>query len=225
MRINKYLALHGYASRRKADELILDGKVTINGKTAVLGDQVDMSDVVEVSGIKRDHPNLVYYLLNKPVGYICTTDKTAPGNVLELVPKFPRVFPVGRLDVASSGALLITNDGDLANRLLHPRYGHEKTYEVTVDRPIHDLDLKILASGIKLEDGMTQKTEVKRFDVNKFQIILKEGRNRQIRRMCEAIDHNVRELHRTTFAGLSTTNLKPGAYRNLLSKEIKKLKH
>lgn len=225
MRINKYLALHGYGSRRKADDLIIDGKVTINGRTAILGDQVELSDVIEVSGVKRAKPDYVYYLLNKPVGFICTADKSAPGTVLELVPKFPRVFPVGRLDVASSGALLITNDGDLANKLLHPRYGHSKVYEVEVDKPIHDSDLKILSEGVELEEGVTQPARIERKDIAKFTITLKEGRNRQIRRMCEAIDHRVNSLHRISFAGLSVHTLKAGTYRDLSRNEIDKLKN
>lgn len=224
MRINKYLALHGYASRRKADELIIDGKVTINGERAQLGDQVSNDDIVEVAGVRREKPDYVYYVLNKPVGYICTTDKSAPGNVLELVPKFPRVFPVGRLDVGSSGVLLITNDGDLTQKLLHPRYGHSKVYEVEVDHPIHDKDLKSLAEGVILEDGPTMPAKVNRLDVDKFEITLSEGRNRQIRRMCEAVGYQVENLNRTVFAGITVKKIAFGNYRNLSKEEINRLK-
>lgn len=216
MRINKYLAQHGYASRRKADELISSGKVRINGKTAVLGDQVENTDIVEVLGIKHHHKApLVYYLLNKPVGYICTTDPHAPGNVLELVPKYPRVYPVGRLDVASSGALLLTNDGELANELLHPKFGHKKVYKVETTKPIHDADLKTLETGVDLIDGKTASAEIKRLDINKFKITLSEGRNRQIRRMCEALGYEVKNLHRTQFASYKLDAIRSGEWQKV----------
>lgn len=203
MRINRYLATHGFCSRREADKLIMDGQVTINGRIAVLGDQVEDTDIVKVNGESKKAVPLVYYLLNKPVGYICTTDERARDNVTSLVPQNPRVFPVGRLDVASSGLLLLTNDGELTERILHPRYHHSKVYVVTVDKDIANGHLERWRNGVDLGDFVTQPARVQRLGRCRFKITLTEGKNRQIRRMCELFGYQVRSLERVAIGALN----------------------
>jgi len=225
-RINKYIAERGYASRREADKLIEEGKVYINKDKARLGDLVDDTDNITIAGRKtEDIKKHIYILLNKPVGFITTTDTTKKDNVINLVKHKERLFPVGRLDVRSSGLLLLTNDGDLTNKLIHPRYEHEKEYEVVVHKPLEERALKALASGVRLKDGVTLPAIVKQINAKKFSIILKEGRNRQIRRMCQALKYEVVYLTRTRMSSLKLGPLKKGEWRYLTAEEIKDLKN
>ncbi|MBU1029424.1 rRNA pseudouridine synthase, partial [Patescibacteria group bacterium] len=183
-RINKYLSAQGICSRREADRLLTAGRVTVNGQPVSVGTKVSSDDQIEIDGeLINNQPVKIYIILNKPVGVITTTDQRRPDNVINFIHLSERVFPVGRLDVLSSGLLLLTNDGELANRLTHPRYRHEKEYDVTVEQAVTDDQLELLKTGLKLADGPTLPAKVRRFDANRFRIVLREGRNRQIRRM------------------------------------------
>lgn len=225
IRINKYLADHGYCSRRGADSLISAGRVTINGKPAKLGDRVEDRDNVIVEGREqKERPKTTLIMLNKPVGMIVTTDTSVHNNVIDYLNYPDRLFPIGRLDVASSGLLLLTNDGELANRLMHPRYEHEKEYVVELEQPISNSDLDQLRHGVELDDGMTLPTDIKRLSKKRFSIVLKEGRNRQIRRMCEAIGHKIIRLHRTRIANLPLRNLPLGKSKQISAKTFDHLK-
>lgn len=224
-RINKYLSTHGYCSRREADRLVEQGKVFINDERAGLGDQVRAGDEVRVLGRdQKRQPKKIYLLVNKPVGVITTTDRRKKDNIIDFVGSPERVFPVGRLDVQSSGLLLLTNDGVLANRLLHPRYEHEKEYVVQVDRAIAKADVGKLQHGVELDDGMTLPTKVRLMDPARFAIILREGRNRQIRRMCEALGYQVVRLMRTRIGTLKIPSTYPvGSIRHLTQRELRDL--
>lgn len=225
-RLNKWLSQQGFCSRREADRLIADRKVTIDGKTAVLGDAVGNDADVRVHGRSvRRTDTKVYIALFKPVGYITTMDESKKDNVLSLIDVPQRVYPIGRLDVESSGLLLLTNDGELTNRLTHPRYRHEKEYIVTVQDDITRSDLARLHEGVMLEEGRTLPADVRmRSGGNKFAITLREGRNRQIRRMCEAIGHKVVALRRVRVATVSLEKMKQGEWRKLTRKEVSVLK-
>jgi len=222
VRINKYLAQAGICSRREADRFVAGGQVKINGKVAKPGDQVAEGDEVRVFGKPvRQAPKKMYIALNKPVGYITTTDKKSKDNVFDLLKDIKeRLFPIGRLDVESSGLLLFTNDGALANQLMHPRYEHEKEYEVHVRKTLTDQQLEKLANGIKLEDGITLPAKVRRIDEKRFSIILKEGRNRQIRRMCEEIGQPINTLKRVRIKHVRLDEIKLGTWRHLTEEEI-----
>ncbi|MDG1950687.1 MAG: pseudouridine synthase [bacterium] len=226
IRINKYLSTHGYCSRREADRLVKQGKVFINDQPADLGDLVEPEDDVRVQGRdKKKEPKKVYILVNKPVGVICTTDPRSPDNIIDFVGYPERIFPVGRLDVQSEGLIILTNDGVLTNRLLHPRYEHEKEYVVTVDQSMPRRDISKLQSGVELLDGMTLPAKVRQLTPNKFAIILREGRNRQIRRMCDAIGYEVLNLKRTRMGTLKIQVHYPsGNWRHLTEKEVYDLK-
>lgn len=226
MRINKHLSENGYCSRREADRLIEAGRVFINGKKAKLGDQVTEKDTVRVEGRdKKRPPKKIYLLLNKPVGIIVTTDHRKKDNVIDFIGLNERVFPVGRLDVKSEGLLILTNDGVLANHLTHPRYEHEKEYVVEVDRALNIKDINKWQTGIQLEDGMTLPAKVRKMDRTRFAIILREGRNRQIRRMCEALGYNVVTLTRTRVLTLKMPMSYPvGNWRYLTQSEVRAIK-
>lgn len=226
IRINKYLADQGYCSRREADRLIQSGKVRINGDIAKVGAVVTDDDIVEVAGTqaKRKRTTYTYIALHKPVGYMTTTDRKKKDTVMDLVHVNDRLFPIGRLDVESSGLLLLTSDGEFANKLMHPRYGHEKEYEVEVDKPVRMGDLMKLRKGVTLEDGKTQPAWVQKEKPNVFRITIREGRNRQIRRMCEALGYRVVKLKRLRVANIKLGSLKPGRWRRLTESELKRLK-
>lgn len=226
MRINKYLSTHGYCSRREADRLVEKGKVFINGRVAKLGDKIEDGDDVRVEGRDRKKkPKKIYIFFHKPVGLITTTDRRKKDNIMDWIDIEERVYPVGRLDVESSGLMLLTNDGILANRLMHPRYEHEKEYVVTVDKPIKMIDIGRLQSGVELKDGPTLPTKVRKLGPNRFAIILREGRNRQIRRMCGAIGYKVVALKRTRIGTLKMISSYPsGRWRHLTEKEVRDLK-
>jgi 23S rRNA pseudouridine2604 synthase len=226
VRINKYLSTHGYCSRREADRLVKQGNVYLNDRVAKLGDKVADGDDVRVEGRDRKRePKKIYIMLNKPVGLIVTTDQRRQDNVIDYIDYPERIYPVGRLDVKSSGLLLLTNDGTLANRLMHPRYEHEKEYVVTVDKPLDRAAIAAMQNGIELKDGMTLPAQVRKLDPTRFAIILQEGRNRQIRRMVEAVGYEVMMLKRTRVATLKMVGSYPsGKWRHLTISEIRALK-
>jgi 23S rRNA pseudouridine2604 synthase len=224
LRINKVVADRCEVSRRKADQMIRDGRVTVNGKEALLGSMLDEQDEIYVDGSSTVHDahQRVVIALHKPIGYITTTDQTKTDTVMDLVNwQDGRLFPVGRLDVESSGLILLTNDGKLANELMHPRYEHEKEYEVEVDRDMLESDILQLRHGLKIDDRMTKPAQVLKLSDRRFRIMIQEGRNRQIRRMCETLHYHVLSLKRIRIAGLELGSLKPGMWRVLTPKEVK----
>jgi 23S rRNA pseudouridine2605 synthase len=221
VRLNAFLARAGVASRRKADELIKAGRVRVNGEPGKLNTFVESRDVVEVDGERVSKQDLGYVLLHKPAGVVTTaSDPQGRPTVVSLVGHDSRVVPVGRLDVDTTGALLLTNDGPLAHRLAHPRYGVEKVYEVETWKEPTDEALRRLAEGVELEDGPTSPARVRRLGAARFELVLHEGRNRQVRRMCDAVGYRVRRLHRSMYAGLGVDGLAPGEWRELTPAEL-----
>jgi pseudouridine synthase len=225
VRLNAYLARAGVASRRKADELIKAGRVLVNGEPGQLNTFVEARDVVEVDGEPVAEQALAYVLLNKPAGVVTTaSDPQGRPTVVSLVEHASQVVPVGRLDLETTGALLLTNDGPLAHRLAHPRYGVEKVYEVETWKQPTDGILRKLADGVQLEDGRTAPARVRRLSGARFELVLHEGRNRQVRRMVEAVGHRVRHLHRSVYAGLELGGLRAGEWRELTAPEVEQLR-
>jgi 23S rRNA pseudouridine2605 synthase len=225
VRLNAYLARAGIASRRGAEELIRAGRVHVNGEPAGLGTFVERGDRVEVDGRAVVPEQLAYVLLHKPAGVVTTArDPQGRPTVVELVGHERRVFPVGRLDADTTGALLLTNDGPLAHRLMHPRYEVDKVYEVEVEGEPADEALKRLAEGIDLEDGRTAPARVRRLAASRLELVLHEGRKHQVKRMCEAVGHPVRRLHRRAYAGLTVEGLAPGEWRELAPTEVEVLR-
>jgi 23S rRNA pseudouridine2605 synthase len=225
-RVQKVLARAGIGSRRHCEELIEDGLISINGVTATLGDKVDVEvDVVAVDGVPVGlAPGLVYYLLNKPAGVVTTAaDTHGRPTVVDLVPAEPRVFPVGRLDQDSEGLLLLTNDGELTHRLTHPSFGVEKEYLAEVEGEPSRGALRRLRDGVELEDGLTAPAKVSAVAPNLLRITIHGGRNRQVRRMCEAVGHPVVRLVRSRIGRLTDRVLKPGQWRELLPAEVREL--
>ncbi|HEY5250414.1 MAG TPA: pseudouridine synthase [Acidimicrobiales bacterium] len=225
-RLQKVLARVGLGSRRSCEELIADGRVRVNGEKAILGQRVDPAhDRIELDGVALPVlPGLVHYVLNKPVGVLTTADDPhGRPTVVALVPDEPRVFPVGRLDADSEGLLILTNDGDLAQRLTHPSFGVEKEYLVEVEGVPSAGALRQLRQGIELEDGMTAPATVGVVGPSVLRIVIHEGRNRQIRRMTEAVGHPVRRLVRTRIGPLSERGLGPGEWRPLTLTEVRDL--
>ncbi|MGM0901509.1 MAG: 23S rRNA pseudouridine(2604) synthase RluF [Bacillota bacterium] len=220
MRVNKYISEAGKASRRGADKLIAEGRVTINGKRAQIGDQVQPGDDVLVNGAPvRVARNNVYIALNKPVGITSTTEKNVKGNIIDLVNHPLRIFNIGRLDKDSEGLILLTNDGDIVNEILRSENKHEKEYIVSVDKPITPEFVKNMSEGVKILGTKTLPCEVRPLSKFDFQIILTQGLNRQIRRMCEALGYEVYRLQRTRIMNIHLGNLPPGQWRDLSKKE------
>ncbi len=226
MRLNAYLARAGIASRRGSDELIKAGRVRVNDVPGELNTYVHTGDRVEVDGEQVTAQSLRYVLLHKPAGTVTTArDPQGRPTVVELVEAIPeRVVPVGRLDADTTGALLLTNDGPLAHRLAHPRYGVEKVYEVEVEGEPDDTALERLAAGIELDDGRTAPAKVRRLAPAKLELTLHEGRKHQVKRMSEAVGHPVLRLHRSRYAGLTVEGLEPGTWRELEPSELDQLR-
>ncbi len=225
-RLQKVLARVGLGSRRACEGLIADGRVMVDGELAVLGRRVDPDfALVEVDGaVVGVKPGLVHYLLNKPIGVISTAEDTHDRpTVVEIVPAEPRVFPVGRLDAETEGLLIITNDGELTHRLTHPSFGIEKEYLTQVEGEPSRAALRELREGVELEDGVTAKARVTAVDPSLLRITIHEGRNRQIRRMCEAVGHPVVRLVRTRIGPIVDRRLKPGEWRELSRDEVRSL--
>jgi pseudouridine synthase len=224
VRLNAYLARAGVASRRRADELIKAGRVRVNGDPGQLNTFVARGDRVEVDGEEVTAQRLVYVLLHKPPGTVTTaSDPRGRRTVVDLVELPERVVPVGRLDADTTGALLLTNDGPLAHRLAHPRYGVEKTYEVEVEGHPDERALARLGEGVELDDGRTAPAKARELGPSKLELVLHEGRNRQVKRMCEAVGLPVKRLHRRAYAGLTLEGLEPGRWRELEPSEVRRL--
>ncbi len=225
MRLNAYLARAGVASRRRADELIRAGRVRVNGALGELNTVVGRHDVVEVDGTRVQRQHLAHVLLHKPAGVVTTArDPQGRRTVVELVPDEPRIVPVGRLDADTTGALLLTNDGDLAHRLAHPRYGVPKVYEAEVEGSPSRDGLARLREGVELEDGLTSPAGARRLGPSRVELTLHEGRKHQVKRMCEAVGHPVRRLHRSRYAGLDLDGLQAGEWRELTADEVAALR-
>ena len=225
MRLNAYLARAGVASRRGAEDLIRAGRVRVNGDVAGLATFVEERDRVEVDGRQVVPERLAYVLLHKPAGVVTTArDPHGRPTVVGLVGHELRVVPVGRLDADTTGALLLTNDGPLAHRLAHPRYEVDKVYEADVEGEPSGEALRALAEGVDLEDGRTAPARVRLLGPSRLELTLHEGRKHQVKRMCEAVGHPVRRLHRSSYAGLRVDDLAPGEWRELASREVARLK-
>jgi 23S rRNA pseudouridine2605 synthase len=225
MRLNAFLARAGVASRRRADELIKAGRVTVNGEPGRLNTVVGAHARVEVDGREVERQRLRYVLLHKPAGVVTTArDPQGRPTVVELVPDEPRVVPVGRLDADTTGALLLTNDGPLAHRLAHPRYGVEKTYVAEVQGDPDAEVLQRLRDGIELEDGRTAPARAVRLGTGRVELVLHEGRKHQVKRMLAAVGHPVARLHRSGYAGLTLEGLAPGECRELTDREVELLR-
>ena len=225
-RINKYLSEVGYCSRRRADRLIEEGKVTINGKIPEIGSKVNDCDLVEVEGqiIERStNQKKIYLAFNKPVGIVCTTNREVePDNIIDFI-KYPkRIFPIGRLDKSSEGLIFLTNDGDIVNKILRARNNHEKEYIVRVNRPINREFIQTISNGVEILETITKNCFAKQMGPKKFKIILTEGLNRQIRRMCESLGYRVQSLKRVRIMNIKL-DLPVGKYREFTKKELLKL--
>ena len=227
IRINKYLSEVGYCSRREADRLIKEGKVTINGEIPLMGSQIDEDDLVEVEGRiieKSKKQKKIYLAFNKPVGIVCTTDRRVESdNIIDFI-KYPtRIFPVGRLDKLSKGLIFLTNDGDIVNKILRARNNHEKEYIVSVDRQINRDFIQRMSKGVEILDTITKICSVKKLGPKKFKIILTEGLNRQIRRMCESLGYRVKSLERIRIMNIKL-DVPTGKFREFTKEEILELK-
>jgi 23S rRNA pseudouridine2605 synthase len=225
VRLNAFIARAGVASRRKADDLIKAGRVTVNGEAGQLNTFVGADDDVRLDGKPLTKQRVAYVLLNKPAGVVTTArDPQGRRTVVDVVAYPARVVPVGRLDADTTGALLLTNDGELAHRLAHPRYEVDKVYEVECWSQPTDADLARLRGGVELDDGPTSPAEVRRIDGARIELVLHEGRNRQVRRMVEAVGHRVKRLHRSRYGPLTLEGLEPGAWRELEASEVERLR-
>jgi 23S rRNA pseudouridine2604 synthase len=224
VRLNKYISETGVCSRREADKWIEAGRVTLNGQVAGLGHRVAAGDEVrvdgEVVGLKKKQ---IYIALNKPIGITCTTELDVEDNIIEFIGHPERIFPVGRLDKDSEGLILLTNDGDIVNEILRSENEHEKEYVVTVNRPVTDLSLAMLRDGIKIMGEMTKPCRVTRIDAASFRMILTQGLNRQIRRMCSALGYRVQKLRRVRIINITLGSLREGEWRYLSEAEVERL--
>jgi 23S rRNA pseudouridine2604 synthase len=224
-RINKYLSEVGHCSRRGADKLVEQGRVTINGKVPELGTKISSTDEVRVDGqlISTPQEKPVYIAFNKPIGIVCTTDtQVEKDNIIDYI-NFPkRIFPIGRLDKPSEGLIFLTNDGDIVNKILRARNMHEKEYIVTVNQPVNKEFVHKMGNGIPILDQITRKCDVEQIGKYKFKIILTQGLNRQIRRMCEYLDYRVTKLRRVRIMNI-TLDVPLGKWRYLTAKEMKEI--
>ncbi|MDY3541998.1 23S rRNA pseudouridine(2604) synthase RluF [Riemerella anatipestifer] len=227
VRINKYLSEVGFCSRREADKILEQGRITINGKIPELGTKVSAEDEIKVDGklITEPKKEYVYIAFNKPVGIVCTTDtKREKNNIIDYI-KYPkRIFPIGRLDKPSEGLILLTSDGDIVNKILRARNNHEKEYIVRVDKPITNKFLEQMRAGVPILGTVTRKCEVEQLDKMQFRIVLTQGLNRQIRRMCEYLGYEVKKLKRIRIMNIHL-DLPIGKWRELTPNEMKTLNH
>lgn len=227
MRLNKYLSETGMCSRREADTWIASGRVSVNGKRAELGTQVTEADEVRVDnrvvGGARKKKKKIYICLNKPVGVTCTTERGVKDNIVDFIGHEERIFPIGRLDKESEGLILLTNNGDIVNEILRSENNHEKEYLVTVDKPVTDAFIAGMAGGVRILDTRTKPCKVSRIGKFEFRIILTQGLNRQIRRMCEVFGYGVRRLQRVRVVNIKLGGLKVGRWRNLTETELRGL--
>ena len=226
-RINKFLSEAGYCSRRAADKLIEQGRVTINGMVPLMGTKIRTGDTVQVDGktINKSSESLVYLALNKPRGIVCTTDtRVEKNNIVDFINYPKRIFPIGRLDKDSQGLLLLTNDGDIVNKILRARNKHEKEYIVTVNKPINTAFINKMSQGVPILDTITRPCQVTALGKAKFKIILTQGLNRQIRRMCEYLGYHVKTLTRIRIMNIHL-DTKMGEYRELTQTELENLNH
>jgi 23S rRNA pseudouridine2604 synthase len=221
VRLNKYISETGVCSRREADKWIDAGRVTCNGQLAALGTRIVDGDEVCIDGkpigAKKKQ---IYIALNKPVGVTCTTEAHIEDNIIDLIGHHERIFPIGRLDKDSEGLILLTNNGDIVNEILRSENNHEKEYVVTVDRPITDLSLKMMASGVKIMGELTKPCQVSRIDQESFRMILTQGLNRQIRRMCSALGYKAQRLQRVRIMNIHLGTLSSGRWRHLTDPEL-----
>ena len=223
-RLNKYISNSGICSRRDADKYIESGNVTVDGKRAVLGMRVLPGQKVKVNGILIENDiEPVYIAFNKPVGIVCTTDTSEKDNIVDFISHEQRIFPIGRLDKDSQGLILLTNDGDIVNKILRAGNNHKKEYIVTVNRTITDDFLTKMSNGVPILDRVTRKCKMQKITPNIFQITLTQGLNRQIRRMCEYFDYQVTKLERIQVLNIKLGSLKQGTWRNLTIKELDEL--
>ena len=224
-RINKYLSEVGYCSRRVADKLINEGRVTINGIVPEMGTKITASDEIRVDGelVSKPKEKPVYLAFNKPIGIVCTTDtRVEKDNIIDYINYPKRIFPIGRLDKPSEGLIFLTNDGDIVNKILRARNNHEKEYLVTVNKPINKNFIHKMSNGVPILDTVTRKCYVEQVGKNRFKIILTQGLNRQIRRMCEYLDYRVIKLKRIRIMNVSL-DIPVGKWRNLTENEVKEI--
>ena len=225
IRINKYLSEVGFCSRREADRLLEEGRITINGRVPELGTKVSDEDEIFVDGktIKKTEEEFVYIAFNKPVGIVCTTDtKREKNNIVDYINHPKRIFPIGRLDKPSEGLILLTSDGDIVNKILRARNNHEKEYYVRVNKPITEKFLEKMRNGVPILDTVTKKCEVEKIDTMNFRIVLTQGLNRQIRRMCEHLNYEVKKLKRVRIMNIKL-DLPVGKWRDLTPQEMNEL--
>ena len=225
-RINKYLSEIGFCSRRAADKLIEQGRITINGEVPEMGTKISEEDEVRVNGKLVSQPKkkkMVYLAFNKPAGIVCTTDtKREKNNIIDYINYPTRIFPIGRLDKPSEGLIFLTNDGDIVNKILRARNKHEKEYEVTVHKPVTKEFIQAMSIGVPILDTVTRKCFVKQMDKKKFRIILTQGLNRQIRRMCEYLEYDVKKLKRVRIMNIKL-DIPVGTYRDFTAKELNQI--
>ena len=225
-RINKYLSEIGFCSRREADKLIEQGRVTINGEVPEMGTKISEEDEVRVNGKLVSQPKnkkMIYLAFNKPAGIVCTTDtKREKNNIIDYINYPTRIFPIGRLDKPSEGLIFLTNDGDIVNKILRARNKHEKEYEVTVHKPVTKEFIQAMSIGVPILDTVTRKCFVKQMDKKKFKIILTQGLNRQIRRMCEYLEYDVKKLKRVRIMNVKL-DIPVGTYRDFTAKELNQI--
>lgn len=224
VRLNKYISETGICSRREADKLIEQGKVTVDGAIATMGTKVKKGQEIRLNGkLLKQEEELVYIALNKPVGITCTTESRVKGNIVDFIGHEKRIFPIGRLDKDSQGLIFLTNDGDIVNKILRAGNSHEKEYVVTVDKPITDEFIKRMGSGIPILGEITKKCFVRKEGKYVFRIILTQGLNRQIRRMCEYLGYKVKKLERVRIMNVKLGALKIGSWRYLTRKELNEI--
>ena len=223
LRLNKAISDTGFCSRREADRVIEEGRVTINGKTGVLGDRVNKQDDIRVDGRRikfKNQDESIYIAFNKPRGITCTTENNVKGNIIDYIRHPKRIFPIGRLDKPSEGLIFLTSDGNIVNKILRAGNQHEKEYIVTVNKPITPEFLKKMSNGVPVLDTITAKCQIKKESDFVFKIILTQGLNRQIRRMCEYLNYEVTKLKRIRIMNISLNNIPLGKWRNLTKEEL-----